>query len=86
MKTKQVKGRFYTKPHHYTKAELNDCAIFDLVTDHRCSLEAAKGKHGPVTEEVRDELIAYATKCLEKARAMGYTDDPKETVGSGAEG
>ncbi len=65
----------YSKPHLYTNSELNNCAVFDLVTDHRCSLEAARGEHGQVTDEVRDKLIAYASKCLKQAQAMGYKKD-----------
>jgi hypothetical protein len=46
----------YTRPHHYTKAELAYASLRDLVTDIRCAR--------------RDGLPDYAIKCVAEFRAL----------------
>lgn len=58
----------YTPKAHYTREELDNAALWDLLNDAKNAEEqAADGPYYPEKGITKESLIAYAGKCREAA-------------------
>lgn len=58
----------YKPPVKYTKAELEEARVADLLVDARCAEEQAEqGPYYPDRDITRESLLKYAAECRAKA-------------------